>query len=143
MDDLEILRSNSTRIFMSSYFIFIDLVFLTALSKNGVAPFPVAIVLFCLYGIFRSVRCGYVAVGDEKVIVRTLIRSRTFKTKDIMSVEPRFYIQFTSRVRPVLLLKDGGTYPLSEFFMQKRLYEGAPDQNKISTLITAIAGKLN
>lgn len=136
---MAVLRSTSARAFMSIYFVFaMTLFLLAAFTNRSSAAFPIVLVVLCLFGLFRSVRCGYVAISQEELIVRTLVRTRVFRLKDIRDIEVREYIQFSTRVRAVLILDNGQSYPLSEFFLRKSLYNSDLKNNKISNLIGTV-----
>jgi hypothetical protein len=70
----------------------------------------------------RGVRSGYMASDTATLTVRTLLRTSRFELNSLRSVEIHEYRQITRRVFPNLILKDGNSYKLSEFFQQARFY---------------------
>jgi hypothetical protein len=135
-----ILRSNAARAWAAIGFGFMCLVFLLdAFSRPSVSQLPFVGVVVTAVAAVRGLRGGYVAVYPDRIVVRTLARTRAFALIDIASMEIETYLQFTTRVRPVLLFKDGSKYKISEFFMQKRLYERDLASNKITKLVGTIS----
>ena len=139
----EIYRSTAARLFLTIYFVLTAIAFLAiAIGDPKASQIPIGIAVFSLIGIYRSVQSGYLAIYDDKLVVRTLARKRTFDLREIDSVEVATYMQFTSRVRPVLFLRNGRRYNISEFFMQKRLFDRDPDDNKVSHVVRALRAVL-
>jgi hypothetical protein len=139
----DIYRSKAARIFSTIYFVLTAIAFLAiAIGDPKESQIPIGIAVFSLIGIYRSVQCGYLAIYNDKLIVRTLVRKRTFDLREIHSVEVATYVQFTTRVRPVLFLRNGHRYNISEFFMQKRLFDRDPNDNKVSYVVRALRAAL-
>jgi hypothetical protein len=144
MSGTTVVRSASTRIVMSSYFLFVLLLLLTLLNNKvqSVRIIAYVLVIVCAIGLFRAQRCGYVAIDSHQLVVRTLLRTRTFQLSEIKSIEPITIMQVTKHVIPVLTLSDGHRYKLSEFFMQKRMYQRVVENNKVTNLIQVVSTEL-
>ena len=97
-------------------------------------------IVLCLVMVYRSLRCGYVYISTSELLVRTIVRTRVFKLVEIKSIAAEGLMQATSRVIPVVELKSGRTYKLTEFFMQKRSYDKSKDlaSNPITHMIKVV-----
>lgn len=89
-------------------------------------------------GIFRASRAGHLEVSRKTVTVRTFIRTKVLDQVSIESVEPLAVAQVTQRVFPVIMLKDGGQYRVSEFFSQHRWYHKNVERSIVTKAIRAI-----
>jgi hypothetical protein len=67
------------------------------------------------------------------------------KLVDIKAIRPEVLMQVTSRVMPVLELKNGRIYKLTEFFMQKRSYDKSKDllSNPITHMIKIVTDAID
>lgn len=139
MENKKVLRSQQAQA-VSIFFGLILLVFLTQVGNRSasVKDISLIVIAFCAVGVVRSWRSGYVAIESQKLVVRTLFRTKTFELKNIRTVEARTIVQVTPRVMPVLNLTNGESYKLSEFFMQKRAYDANKSENKISRLVDVV-----
>ncbi len=107
-------------------------------SSNSVRVICSVFGAFCLVGVVRSSRSGFIEMDTETIKVRTLYRCRTFALKDIDRVEARSFLQVTSRVMPVLIFRDGREYRLSEFFVQHKTFRDSPDENLVTRVVDVI-----
>jgi hypothetical protein len=135
-----IIRSTRSRVGPSLYFGGVGLLFVGLLFNNEKKSQALVIVLImvCLFGVIRSIRSGYIAMTTEELVVRTILRKRVFPLTSIATIEPQEISQVTRRVIPVIKFRDGSSYKLAEFFMQKRAYEANVQENQIGRLIAAI-----
>jgi len=101
-------------------------------------PIALALIAASILGIIRGVRSGYVAIYNDRIIVRTLLATREYPFRNIATADVETYRQFTLRVRPVLHFVDGKSYPVSDFFMQKRLYDRDVMNNKVTNFLNAM-----
>lgn len=97
----------------------------------------------CATAVVRGVRSGYLEVCPTRVKVRTLFRTKTMPVSTIRSVEARLTLENNWRMIPVVVLLDGRTYRLSEFFVWKRSYDRNPQNNLVTHAVQAIEGCLN
>jgi len=134
-----ILRSTSTRVFISSYLAALLPLFIgVAITTPSTLPIALALIAASILGIIRGVRSGYVAIYNDRIIVRTLLATREYPFRNIATADVETYRQFTLRVRPVLHFVDGKSYPVSDFFMQKRLYDRDVMNNKVTNFLNAM-----
>jgi hypothetical protein len=92
---------------------------------------------------YRSTKCGHLELTDTQIKVRTLFRSRAFQLRDVQSIRAQTFSQYTLRVMPVLFFRDGSTYKLSEFFMQKRSYERTKPNNLVDSVVSTVTRAAN
>ena len=105
--------------------------------------FGIIIVFICSVGVFRGLRSGYLAISDSAIFVRTLFRTTTFKLEAIKAIEPLYLTQATKRICPQILLKDGGKYRLSEFFVSRRIYDKGSARNIVNKVISQVDKRLS
>jgi hypothetical protein len=137
-----ILRSSRSRFIPAGAFSVGALLSLLPLLSNEPSNryFGIIMIVLCLVMVYRSLRCGYVYISTSELLVRTIVRTRVFKLVEIKSIAAEGLMQATSRVIPVVELKSGRTYKLTEFFMQKRSYDKSKDlaSNPITHMIKVV-----
>ena len=92
----------------------------------------------CLLGIIRSSRSGLLELGEQTLKVRTLYRTRRFDRAEVIGIEVRNVAQVTPRVMPVLILRGGKEYPLSEFFVQSKSFRLNPEDNIVRRVVSEV-----
>lgn len=135
-----VLRSQKSRL-VAIFFILTMAIFVAELNNKILTVKVMAsiVILTCIVGAIRSARSGFLSIQGSNLIVRTFFRTTLIPLDSIRIVEVRSVFQITPRVMPVIILKSGKTYQLSEFFMQKRSYEKTADENKITRVVNLVS----
>jgi hypothetical protein len=107
---------------------------------SSVRVLSAVLVIVSVAFIYRSTRAGYIEVSKNTVIVRTMFRTTEISRESIQSVLPTEVMQVTPRVFPVITLKNGTKYNMSEFFSQRRSYYKNTEQSIVTKAIRAIEG---
>lgn len=131
----------SSRLYGALAIGFIGLIFLPELWSPNIfnRNFSIVMDVACFLGVWRIVQSGYLEIGSDSVVVRTVLRKRIFRIEEIRSVEARSFMQFSSRVMPVLIMKSGKIYKLSDFFIQQRVYQKNAECNQVSAIVIEIS----
>jgi hypothetical protein len=140
MDDVTIVRSWKAIVGPMFFFVVVALLFAADLTAGprSVRVLSALLVSMSLVGMFRASRAGHLEVTRNKVTVRTFFRTKVMNQDSIESVEPLEVAQVTRRVFPVITLKDGRSYRVSEFFSQRGSYQKDMEQSIVFKAIKAI-----
>ncbi len=140
-----VIRNVKTQFASTLGFGFIALLFAIVFASGpdaANAPSLVLAVVSCVLAI-RGHRSGYLRIAPPTIEIRTMFRTRIIKLDEITSIEPILIVQVTPRFVPVLKLKSGETYRMSEFFIQKRTFERSPLENKIMEIVKAVSKEIS
>jgi hypothetical protein len=114
---------------------------LTQGTSSSVALGAVGIGL-CVVAVWRGVRAGFMSYDSSTLSVRTFLRRSKLKLAAIDSVSIKEQAQVTNRVFPIITLKDGSQYKLSEFFQQQRAFRNAPTAGVVAKAVDFVNGAL-
>ena len=145
MDQVKVVRNWSSQAVPMFFYSLMLLLFVFHLSSGSASAraLPAILVAVSVVGIFRATRAGHLEVSGTAVTIRTFYRTKVIPLDQIESVEPVEIAQVTRRVFPVITMKDGSKYNVSEFFSQRNSYYKRTEQSIVTQAIKAIEDARN